>query len=85
MGAVMYFMLTGSPPFDEPQDGPVGLIMAHVNRVPERPSQRCGASLPADLESVVMRCLEKSPAARYADARELAAALRKCEQAPAPP
>src|ERR1019366_1031595 len=38
----------------------------------------CGRELPADVETVVMRALEKDPALRYATAAELAQALSSC-------
>ena len=43
-------------------------MLAHVNDIPDRPRR---APVPADVEAVVMRCLEKSPAKRYQSAREL--------------
>jgi hypothetical protein len=76
-GALLYFMLTGGPPF-EVDDGAMGLLMAHVSHAPQRPSKKLGATLPEDLEDVVMRCLEKDPADRYGDGAELADALVKC-------
>jgi serine/threonine-protein kinase len=78
MGAVIYFMLTAHPPFEAADEGAIGLMLAQVSRPPAPPSVRLGAPLPADLEAVVMRCLEKAPAERYADAKELAEALTAC-------
>jgi hypothetical protein len=46
---------------------------------PEAPSKRLHAPVPADLEAVVLRCLEKEPARRYANAEALAHALDACE------
>ena len=39
--------------------------------VPERPSSRLGRPVPADLERVIMKCLEKHASARYANVTEL--------------
>jgi serine/threonine-protein kinase len=80
MGAVMYFMLTGRPPFESSDEGAIGVLMAHVNNIPELPSVRRGAEIAPDLETVVMRCLEKAPAARYADGMALVAALTACQK-----
>ncbi|HEX8794097.1 MAG TPA: serine/threonine-protein kinase [Polyangiaceae bacterium] len=78
LGAVLYFMLTGTPPFTAPTAAAV--MVAHVNEAPEPPSERV-PGVPADVEHVVMRCLEKSPAQRYLSARELDEALAKCGDA----
>jgi serine/threonine-protein kinase len=72
LGAVLYFLLCGAAPFEHADVGK--MLMAHVNEKPVPPSQR-GVRLPAALEAVVMRCLEKDPARRYAEAGALAAAL----------
>jgi len=80
LGAVLYFLLTGAPPFTAPTGAAV--MVAHVSEPPRKPSER--APVPAALERVVLRCLEKDPAARYASARELDAALAECGEARAP-
>jgi len=73
LGAVLYFLLAGRPPFDTTD--PRALLAAHVSALPPAPSARLGRPLPSSLEAVVMRCLSKNPEARYASAAELAAAL----------
>jgi serine/threonine-protein kinase len=75
LGAVLYYMLTGTPPFTAPTGAAV--MVAHVNEPVEPPSARV-PGVPADVEHVVMRCLEKSPAQRYLSARELDEALARC-------
>jgi serine/threonine protein kinase len=81
MGAVVYFMLTAHPPFEAADKGAIGLMLAQVSRPPAPPSVRLSVPLPADLEAVVMRCLQEAPAARYANATELVAGLRACRGA----
>ena len=76
LGAIIYYMITGTPPFEK--SNPMALMIAHASEKVVPPSQRY-AGIPTDLEAVVMRCLAKSPTERYADARELAAALSACE------
>src|SRR5262249_43067071 len=76
LGAVLYFMITGTPPF--PTENVAALMMAHVHETPDSPSQRLGALVPRDLEAVVLRCLEKRPEARFQRIRELDAALGRC-------
>jgi serine/threonine-protein kinase len=79
LGAVVYFLLTGTPPFTAPTAAAV--MMAHVRDQPDLPSTRVAAPVPTDLERIVMRALEKEPAARYQSAREMDAALAACADA----
>jgi serine/threonine-protein kinase len=71
LGAVLYFLLTGTPPFNV--RSAAAAMLAHVHDEPDRPSTR--APVPPELERVVLRCLAKDPGARYGSARELDAAL----------
>jgi serine/threonine-protein kinase len=73
LGATMYFLLAGSPPFDGPSPGQV--LAAHMVQAPERPSVRRGEPIPEALEQVVLRCLAKDPRDRFQTARDLGAAL----------
>jgi len=75
LGGVAYFLLTGQPPFD--CDSVLQLVMAHAWD-PVTPPRRVRPEVPADLEAVVLRCLEKDPATRFADVADLARALRRC-------
>jgi serine/threonine-protein kinase len=78
LGGVAYFLLTGRPPFDGPSA--VAVMIAQA-RDPVEPPSRCRAEVPADLEAVVLRCLAKDPAGRYADAEALERALAGCAAA----
>jgi serine/threonine protein kinase len=71
LGCVLYHMLAGRPPFVA--DDPMAALYQHVNEMPAPPSSI--RPVPADLERIVLRCLEKDPSRRYASAGELAAAL----------
>jgi len=73
LGCVAYWLLTGKLVFDEPT--PVAMIVNHVKTVPDAPSTRTELPIPAELDKVVLRCLEKEPADRYSSMRELSAAL----------
>ncbi|MGC8640295.1 MAG: serine/threonine protein kinase [Isosphaeraceae bacterium] len=75
LGAILYFMLTGRPPFEG--SSATELMIAHA-RDPVVPPSKHARDLPDDLEAVVMRCLSKKPADRYPDARSLAVALAAC-------
>lgn len=75
LGAVMYYVLTGHPPFE--RDSAMSLMVAQVTEA-VRPLRELAPGVPADLEAVVMRCLAKSPADRYEDASVLRDALAAC-------
>jgi serine/threonine-protein kinase len=75
LGALAYFLLTGQPPFAG-RTG-VKMLAAHLYETPEPPSRR-RLEIPADLEAVVLRCLAKEPAARFADVASLDATLATC-------
>lgn len=78
LGAVAYYLLTGRPVFDG--DKPIKVLLAHAHETPQPPSV-LRPDLPADLEAVVMRCLEKRPEDRYQDVLSLRAALLACTSA----
>jgi len=79
LGAVLYYMLCGRPPFDSPNPG--ALVFAQVHHDPLPPSERLGSPLPEDLEALIMRSLRKEPDERYASATEFVRALARCEPA----
>jgi serine/threonine-protein kinase len=79
LGAVGYFLLTGEEVFGG--RNLVEVCSHHLHTVPTPPSQRLGKPIPEDLESLILACLEKVPAARPADARTLQSALRACRDA----
>jgi len=73
LGAVAYWLLTGKYVFEA--DGGVAMIVEHVKTKPTPPSERSELPIPAELEDIVMKCLEKKPEDRFQNARDLAAAL----------
>ncbi len=58
MGGIAYFLLTGRPPFASSDS--MAVMVAHA-RDPVVPPSQYRADVPADLEKVVLRCLEKNP------------------------
>lgn len=72
-GATLYNLLTGRVPF---LGRSIPEVLGQIMFVAPRPPRELRAEIAPELESVVMRCLEKSPAARYATMQELADALR---------
>jgi serine/threonine-protein kinase len=78
VGALAYFLLTGRPPFAD--RSPVRMLAAHLYEFPA-PLTQHRPDVPGDLQAVVLRCLAKEPAARYADAESLETALASCPAA----
>jgi serine/threonine-protein kinase len=72
LGVLVHQLLTGRYPFTAPT--PHELEALHLRARPPRPSQ--SAPVPAALDAVVLRCLEKDPAARYGSVAEVLAALQ---------
>jgi serine/threonine-protein kinase len=75
LGAVAYFLLTGRPPFRKATA--LQVLFAHA-REPVRPLAEVRADVPADLQEVVQRCLEKDRGRRYQDVLALDQALAAC-------
>jgi eukaryotic-like serine/threonine-protein kinase len=78
VGVVGYFLLTGKPIFDA--TSALDLIGHHMHTAPVPPGSRV-PSVPADLETVILRCLRKEPRARFPDASALRQALLSCADA----
>jgi eukaryotic-like serine/threonine-protein kinase len=79
LAGVGYFLLTGHCVFEH--ENVLRMIMDHMNTPAPLPSTRTTQVIPADLEAVIMRALEKDPAQRFPDARAFAAALSACRDA----
>ncbi|MBX3183748.1 MAG: CHASE domain-containing protein [Polyangiaceae bacterium] len=80
LGALAYYLLTGTPPFHAPTA--VEVCMGHLNHTPEPPSKRLGQPLPEALEQLVLSLLAKDPNHRPGSAREVVSLL---EQLPGVP
>jgi serine/threonine-protein kinase len=73
LGCVLFFALTGRSPFAQRSD--YEMMTAHLNEAPPRVSDHV-PSVPAALDAVAARALEKDPADRFASAADLAVAAR---------
>ncbi len=72
LGAILYELLTGHPPFE----GPTSLaILERVRNQPAVPPRRSSKGISLDLETICLKCLEKDPARRYSSAAALAGDL----------
>lgn len=74
LGVVLYELLAGVVPFDNPQDRVVQSMVIHAE-VPSPWLHR--PSIPRDLEAITMKCLHKNPEDRYGTSQELATDLRR--------
>jgi WD40 repeat protein len=74
LGAILYELLVGRPPFWGDTDAAVRLRV--MTELPAPPGRR-RPGVPRDLEAVCLKCLEKDPGRRYATAAELAADLER--------
>jgi serine/threonine protein kinase len=72
LGIVLYECLAGVRPFQSDSEGTES---TERYRVIKAPVPALGPSVPADLQSIILRCLEKTPVKRYSSIAELAAAL----------
>ena len=74
LGATLYAVLAGRPPFEAPS---AAQVLTAVLSEPPPPLGRLVPSLPGDVETIVMKCLEKNPARRYGSARALGDELER--------
>jgi serine/threonine protein kinase len=74
LGVVLFELLTGRIPFVA--DSPMALALAHT-REPAPPPRSIRSDVPAWLNRVVLKCLEKNPADRFPTAADVAQELRK--------
>src|SRR5207253_7939701 len=75
LGAILYEMLAGRPPF-LPEDSETAITVRVLTEDPVSPAWH-RPEIPRDLEVICMKCLQKEPRARYASAAAFAEDLRR--------
>lgn len=68
LGAILYFLLSGRPPFS---GSSVLEVLKRVRSQPPQPPRAVDSTIPLDLQSICLKCLEKQPEQRYKSAYNL--------------
>lgn len=74
LGAILYELLTGRPPFQAASI--LETLELLKNEEPQKP-RSLNSKIPADLETICLKCLEKTPGRRYMSAELLADDLKR--------
>ncbi len=77
LGAILYCMITGRPPFQAANV--VDTLKEVVDSEPVTP-RTLDSKIPLDLETICLKCLEKNPAGRYASAQEFVDELQRFDK-----
>ncbi len=74
LGVILHEMATGRAPYDA--ETPIAIVLKHISEPPPRP-RTVNPNVPEKLERVILRCLAKKPADRYATGHALAEDLER--------
>jgi hypothetical protein len=82
VGIMLYETFTGTLPFKSDSDDLVAVIFGHVNDQPQ-PPRSINRAVPAQIERIILKLIEKEPDRRYQTAEEVAKELRALITGPA--
>ena len=74
MGAMLYEMVTGRPPFESRERGAYAIIAAHLHEVPQSPCE-VNPQVSAELARIVLKALAKKPSERFLTADDFLKAI----------
>lgn len=78
IGCILYEMVTGKVPFDA--ESPITVALRHIHDAPPSPREK-NPDIPAALESIIFRAMEKVPARRFQTAQDMRNALLNVSRA----
>ena len=77
LGATLYCLLTGRPPFPLTDDASVAATLAEVISATPVPPREWNAAIPVDLEAICLKCLARNCRERFSTAADLQRALEQ--------
>jgi serine/threonine protein kinase len=80
LGIILYELFTGKVPFSG--DSAIAVGFMQMKDAP-RPPHELNPQIPPEIETVILKCLEKEPNARYASVAQVKAALQNAVHSPA--
>ncbi|MFN0135679.1 MAG: protein kinase domain-containing protein [Phycisphaerae bacterium] len=75
LGVLSYYLLTGAHPYDV--SGSLHAILENVRHAPPASPRLCRQQIDGEIETIVLKCLQKDPERRYQTAGELALDIRR--------
>jgi len=72
LGVVLFEIFSGQLPFRA--ETPMAIVLAHIQQQPPRP-RSLNKRIPPELEAIILRCMEKDPAARFGSVGDVLDAL----------